>query len=298
MNSAEAAQLFNNVMERHSRAMRIVPSDLSFGEKCVILRSGGSGDGVAEQLFNEMFPPSPPGTYHHYTTYGGFKGIISSGCLRLYNLHKRFKSGEFRTFCQDHGLDGYLGIGGADEPYFELMRDLFYTSFVNEDAADSQEHWTKFANGGEGVRLTIDVSFPRSYPNFRRLAYQAPDCYPIFRDLQTVFRERGWYFVNEGLSRMGGFYQRKDFDSQFEHRLLVKRFQEPSSAFPFEAKKEGKGAIEYIEVDLNSDVNRWFTIRLRSVMVGRGASRTNVERYLEQHPPFDSLPLLDSETHP
>src|ERR1019366_9100640 len=86
----------------------VVDDEISITENVVIL--GFKGDRLANALFDVAFPRSQPGIYYHYTSYGGFMGIVSSGKLRLYNLHRRFGSGEFRTCCRDYGLDGYLDL--------------------------------------------------------------------------------------------------------------------------------------------------------------------------------------------
>jgi hypothetical protein len=290
----DAARMFNDVMARHSMTCRADAGDFGFGTSSVILGSNSGGANLAGQLFDELFRPSPAGTYHHYTSYGGFKGIVSTGTLRLYNLHKRFNSGEFRTFCRDHGLDGYLREENPGEEighFDSLMRDLYYTSLVSENAADSDLHWDKFANGHKGVRLSFEVKFHGAYPNFRSVAYQDPDCHPALRDLQSAFRSRGWFFVNLGLSRMGGFYQRRDFSSQFEHRLLAKRFPGDETGFPFAVHDERHGAVAYIESDLTTSNHPWFNLKLVSVKVGRDGSRENVESYLSQHEQFRSVVL-------
>lgn len=77
----------------------------------LVVCAGLTDNRLRQRLFDIQFPKSPSGTYHHYTTYKGFKGITSSGRLRLYNLHKRGGSGEFVTFCRDHKLSGYFRDG-------------------------------------------------------------------------------------------------------------------------------------------------------------------------------------------
>jgi hypothetical protein len=291
--SQDAAAVFNGIMSTHGLNCRASAVDFIVSSQCATLGFTPTGEALAKLLFDEVFPPSVNGIYHHYTSYGGFKGIASSGCLRLYNLHKRFGSGEFRTFCRDHGMDGYLreGDSGQEEGHFAtLMDDLFYTSLVNEDAADSDLHWEKFANDHQGVRLTFEVNCAACYPNFRAVTYQSPDCLPVLRDLRSAFLERGRHFVNLGLSRMGGFYQREGYSSQYEHRLLAKRFPDgPPGGFPFEVHDEGERRIKYIESSLTQCGHPWFNVKLLSVLVGKSGSLPNVQNYLEHHSRFADL---------
>lgn len=288
-----AAEIFNKVMTKHSLPVRAAATDFVFADKCVLLGMSFDGERLANTLFDQLFPRSPAGIYHHYTSYGGFKGIVSSGSLRLYNLHKRFASGEFRTFCRDHGLDGYLrtGAGGSEVGYFAaLMTDLFYTSLVDAKAADSDLHWERFADRHRGVRLTLRISLAPKYPNFRAVTYQQPDCVPAFKDLKAAFNSEGLNFVNSGLCRMPGFYQRQDFSSQFEHRLLAKRFPGVPKEFPFSVRDEGNGSIKFIESDLTTNGHPWFNIKLLGATVGRSGSLQNVVNYLKSYSKFPNLP--------
>ena len=289
-----AAEIFNKVMAKHSLPVVAAATDFVFGDKCVWLGMSFGGEKLANALFDRLFPRSPAGIYHHYTSYGGFKGIVSSGNFRLYNLHKRFASGEFRTFCRDHGLDGYLrtDAGGNEEGCFlALMTDLFYTSLVNAKAADSDLHWERFADRHRGVRLTLRISVAPKYPNFRAVTYQQSDCVPAFKDLKAAFNREGLNFVNSGLCRMPGFYQRQDFSSQFEHRLLAKRFPGVPKEFPFTVRDEGNGLIKFIESDLTTNGHPWFNIELLGATVGRSASLQKVENYIESYSKFPNLPV-------
>lgn len=288
----DAAEIFNKTMAKYSLPVRAAAHDFVFGDQCVLLGMSFDGEELAETLFDQLFPRSPSGIYYHFTSYGGFKGIVSSGKLRLYNLHKRFGSGEFRTFCRDHGLDGYLrtDADGNEEGYFDaMMTDLFYTSLVKAKAANSDHLWDRFADQHRGVRLKLRVRVAPKYPNFRAVTYQQPDCVPAFRDLKAAFNKKGLEFVNSGLCRMPGFYQREGFSSQFEHRLLAKRFPGVPAEFPFTVHNERKGAIKFIETDLTTNNHRWFNVELLGVTVGRSGSIQNVVNYLKNHSKFPDL---------
>jgi len=280
--ASDAAATFNQVVVDNGLKPCATPDDFRFGKDYVVIGRSPGGEKLATRLLDQFFPQSPGGIYHHYTSYGGFRGIISSGKLRLYNLHKRFGSGEFRTFCRDHGLDGYLrqNSTGEEEGHFsDLMGDLFYTSLVNETASASHVHWDKFANHHQGVRLTFEIYLAPGYQNFRAVTYQEPDCIPLLKELQAAFLAKGLRFVSLGLSRMGGFYQRKEFSSQFEHRLLAKRFPGPANEFPFVVHEDNK-LIKFIESDLTRQDHGWFNIKLIGVTVGRSGSFVNAQNYL------------------
>lgn len=293
----DAAEIFNRIMAKHGLKIRAASTDFIFTDRCILIALSLDGEKLANKLFDQIFPRSRSGIYYHYTSYGGFKGIVASGKLRLYNLHKRFGSGEFRTFCRDHGLDGYVrsGDAGNEEGHFAaLMSDLFYTSLVRLRAVDSDLHWERFADRHRGVRLTLRVLVAAKYPNFRAITYQQPDCVPAYRDLQVAFSAKGFYFVNSGICRMPGFYQRQEFSSQYEHRLLAKRFPGVPGEFPFTVHAEGKGLIKFIESDLTTNQHPWFNIELLGVKVGRSGSLENVRSYLRDHSKFPDLPTTSA----
>lgn len=284
LTASEASEVFNEVVANYRLKVRSRPGDFSFGKKCIILGANSRGEHLANGLFDQLFPRSSSGKYYHYTSYGGFKGIVSSGRFRLYNLHKRFGSGEFRTFCRDHNFDGYLRLkddGIEDGHYADLMDDLFYTSLTAEKGKDAELLWERFANHGEGVRLSLQIDTAPNYPNFRAVAYQEPDCLPVLKELRATFTEWGYRFVNLGLSRMGGFYQRRDYSSQSEQRLLAKRFPEAPEQFPFQVQTEGKGRIKFIEAILGNKSHPWFNIKLLEVLPGKSCSADKVQRYLD-----------------
>ena len=289
---SEAAITFKRVLAEHNVFVDPDPSAFCFGNQCIILGINDEGIALSEQLFDSLFPPSTDGIYHHFTTYGNFKKIVSTGKLRLYNLHKRFKSGEFRTFCRDHSLDGYLRLtedGIEEGAYTALMNDLFYVSLVDSDAEDSEEHWNLFANKHKGIRLSFMVNPHVRYPNFRRVIYQNPDCIPVLQKLKNSFLDRGYHLVHEGLSRMGGFYQRSEFAYQVEHRLLAKNFHDSHWDFPFKIQSEGNANVKFIEVDLKRSDHNWFNIQLKQVVTGRDCDLEKAVEYMRQQSVFPEL---------
>ncbi len=255
--------------------------DLSITNNVVLL--GLRGNRIADSLFDFAFPPSPSGTYYHYTSYSAFKSIVSSGKLNLYNLHRRFRSGEFRTFCRDYGLDGYVHDGPHQTDaglYPELMDNLFYISFVDSPIASAERLWQTFGNKHQGVRLTFEVNIKPHYPNFRRVSYQNSTRVPILKALQDAFLPYDRRFVTLGISRMGGFYQRLEFAYQAEHRLLVKRI--PGEPFQFRVNPAKRKPYKFIECDLSKPSCTAFAVKLLEVTPGKCCPLTKVETYLNE----------------
>jgi hypothetical protein len=97
---------------------------------------------------------------------------------------------------------------------------------------------------------------------------------------------------------MPSFYQRQDYSSQFEHRLLAKRFPGVPKEFPFVVHDEGHGSIKFIESDLTTNKHPWFNIQLLSVTIGRLGSFQNVAKYLKNNSKFPDLPATAVSQRP
>lgn len=283
--AAEIRQVFDDFNCR----IKVTEGEISVTDNVVLL--GFEGDRLAGAIFDFAFPRSKSGVYYHYTTYGGFKGILSSGMLRLHNLHRRFGGGEFRTFCRDYGLDGYVRDGDSGEEGLsrELMDDLFYVSLVDNPTANEERLWHTFANKHRGVRLKFEITVNPKYPNFRQVAYQGESQVPLIKALQNRFRRYERHFVTAGLSRMGGFYQRADYSYQTEHRLLVKRF--PGSPFPFEITAVKGERYKFIQCDLTKPSFKAFDIKLQEVHVGRDCPIEKVRNYVAEKSNISGLAI-------
>ena len=54
-------------------------------------------------IFEHSFPKPNLKQYYHFTNYNAALSILGSGKLRLSNLRRRFKDGEFEEFYSHHG---------------------------------------------------------------------------------------------------------------------------------------------------------------------------------------------------
>jgi hypothetical protein len=281
LSKAEASAQIQKIFDSVGCTVKVSSDDLRITRNCVIVALREQQ--LAKVLFDEFFPRASSGAYYHFTSYEAFKKIVSSGRLRLYNLHKRFGSGEFRTFCRDHGLSGYVSDGDHGEEtgeYKTLMDDLFYASFVAADCANSGRLWERFGNKHKGVRLTFQIEASK-YEDFRSITYQGSARIAALRQLQQAFWKYDRHFVTAGLSRMGGYYQRLDFRYQAEHRLLVKRFPQDES-FPFVLKSERGQKYQYIECDISGSTALPFTIELTEVVAGCECPLQKIAKYVEE----------------
>jgi hypothetical protein len=253
---------------------------------------GAIGNRVAEEIWNRVYPSCPPGRYYHFTKAQSGKDIISSGKLRLYNLHNRYSDDEFRTFCRDHKLDGFLDpTGSSPDRHRELMDDLFYVSLVDASHKDSDLHWNTFASPPphSGVRLEFGID-PANYGGFRRIFYQEHGQMPLFAKLQRAFQAYGRKFVFNGLSRMPAYYILARFWRESECRLLVKR-SALGSLPEFSVQTVGASRVQYIECEINGATCSKFNLKFVGVTTGKACDHDAVKVQVQASRLFAAVPV-------
>jgi len=236
---------------------------------CAIIIGFVGGTTLVDRICELLFPKAPSGIYYHFTNLESLCNILSSQKLRFYNLHKRFTDGEFRLFCEDHGLDGYLAKSQTNPTRFvyqELMDDLFYTSLVDSGQKDSYRMWQNFGNEYQGVRLAFAIKAD-NHPDFRKIVYQANNKLPLFHNLQHAFQQYGRRFVVSGLSRFPAYYVCSAFQDESEWRLLAKR-QTDGSNFQFTVHPVGTSDVKFIECAIAGTTCPQFQLQLVEVTAG------------------------------
>lgn len=269
LTNVQAAAVIRAAIQRLDPHFNFPDGEVAVTPSKVILGVVG-GTTVADRMCEILFPKAPSGIYYHFTPFEGFRGILSSKTLRLFNLHKRLSDGEFRLFCEDHGLDGYLAQSQTNPNRFvyqELMDDLFYTSLVNHERKDSKHLWRTFADKHRGVRLKFQVN-AGAHADFRKIAYQNNNKLPLFHELQEAFNKFGRKFVISGLSRFPAYYVCSDFKRESEWRLMVKK-QPGDNSFQFPIYQWGQGDIKYIEHPIDGTACVPFQLHLVEATAGR-----------------------------
>lgn len=157
----------------------------------------------------------------HYTTAGGFKGIIASRQLHLAPITPRLSQGELDTFAVTHNLLGYIDAAGKVTPELaKAAANLFYASFT--ETAPSDHHWEAFGDNYAGFRLRFDVT-PGAAGRMRAIRYhQSPT---LLQQVNDALVQAGLpRFVLKGVSRVGAYYLPLVLKPENETRLLAKRF--------------------------------------------------------------------------
>lgn len=244
---AAVPETINEVLRAHG-VREIGISDITITDKTV-------NDLVKEEkvlsnaIVDKVWPSLDNKVVYHYTSKDAAESILNTSFFRLYNLSKRFTEGEIVTFCENHGLSGYLKEENG-EPYYktQIMKNMYYSSFTDTALTDEQEayFWRTFAPF-DGVRLKLSIQ--ASNPNFRPIVYENKAGQPIglLSDLVREIRNKhDREFVLSGISRLCAFYLAKDFDVENEYRILFRNWDDGS------VKPKTDRGTSYIEIPLGS----------------------------------------------
>lgn len=202
---------------------------------------------LSNAIIDKLWPSIDQKIVYHYTSKEAAESILNSSTFRLYNISKRFNEGEIVSFCNNHGLTGYLkDVNG--EPYYkaQIMRNMYYSSFTDTNLTEDEESyfWRTFASI-DGVRLKLNIK--ASNPNFRRIVYEKKNGQPIpiLRDLVHEIRNNhGREFMLSGVSRLCAFYLSKCFDVENEYRILFRDWGDGN------VEPASDNGFDYIEIPL------------------------------------------------
>jgi hypothetical protein len=258
----ELINSINSILSKHGITKSIDLSNITITDKTVS-DSAKDNQKLSNLIVNAIWPSIAKLTVYHYTSKEAAESILNSGEFRLYSLLKRFTEGEIKTFCQNHGLNGYLVQDKKAEPKYKslLMSNMFYASFTDTNLTSKQEDyfWNNFASI-DGVRLKMNVT--ASNPNFRKMVYEKTkgNPLPLLNELTGDIRKLyGKEFVLSGISRLCAFYLAKDFDVENEYRALYKYWE----GFGTSPKSDGKHQYFGLPLDVLSDTG--YRIRIEEV---------------------------------
>ncbi len=219
---------------------------------------------LSDAITGHLWPSVPSASVYHYTSREAAESILSTGIFRLTNIEKRLNDGEIVTFCQTHGLNGYLESDKNGVPTYRtlLMPQLFYASFTEAclSQADEEYFWRNFA-ASDGVRLTLDITAQN--PNFRKIVYEPRlgTPIPLLTDLISTIRQQHMReFVLQGISRLCAFYLcGQSYSREKEYRALFKTWPGVGP------QPVGTGPTSYVEVPLNQKTDFGYTFQITEV---------------------------------
>lgn len=219
---------------------------------------------LSNAITDHLWPSVRTATVYHYTSREAAESILSTGVFRLTNIEKRLNDGEIVTFCQTHGLSGYLETDQDGLPRYRtlLMPQLFYASFTETNLPPDDEEcfWRNFA-ASDGVRLTINIT--ANNPNFRKIVYEPKPGVPIplLTDLISILRyKHSREFVLQGISRLCSFYLcGQSYSREKEYRALFKTW--PGIG----PQPVGKGSSSHLEIPLNQMTDSGYEFHITEV---------------------------------
>ena len=276
--SAVVTNVFQDVLGRHALAGVFDPHAVHIRPRFICEFTGSHE--LSNAVLDSMFPrDAGPVELEHFTSLDGFRGIVSSGELRLYSVSKRLEEHEFTTFAREHRLAGYLRCGqhGYVRPYYrQLAKDLFYCSLTRPGAGNESHMFRAFADHGRGVRLRLRV-MPGA-AELRSIRYQQLGRPTLLRELnEALVERRSVPFVPWTLSKIGVFYLPLGYATEDESRLLIKRYVEYRGTDMDVARSDGR--FEYWPLPIGIP-NRWCLIELVQVTPGPTCDLALVNRTL------------------
>lgn len=285
------AQMLADLQAAINHHPEIGPVDLErlrFTEDVVMEAADGDAP-LSDAILNACFPRADTNLeYVHYSRFETLESVVATGQWRLYWVFKRIFEDEYRPFCEEHNLTGYLALDPATgRPEYESMcRDLFYTSFTGHPALNENQMWNAFGNGGDGVRFVFRVHPVANRAHFRPIRYQHALLKTIIHELQdSALNGFGRHLILKGISRIGAFYLPMHFGGEEEFRILIKRFHELPAAL---WNVQNDGHHEYLPIPLNQN-NDLCRIDLVRVDAGPLRKQCEVDRELRKYPLFAHL---------
>ncbi|MEI6816465.1 MAG: hypothetical protein WCL14_07625 [Bacteroidota bacterium] len=236
---------------------------------------------LSHLIFDKYFPAPALQSYYHFTSFNAIKNIISTQQLRLSNLRKRFRDGEYSEFYADHGMDGYR-IGGSvlgiDFSEKSIMSEIFFLSLTSSGIDYSgQTKWTDFGEDGYGVRIEFEVT-PK-HNDFREVYYSLhknQNCIPLLKDLFVSIKDKYQKPFNFTYSsKIGAFYIKGAFQNENEFRFLIKRTSDDYNAYYLQPTiTDAAENIAYIEIPLLSE---FADFKIKSVQPGYNCSDDDIK---------------------
>jgi hypothetical protein len=253
------AATVNAVLASHGISETVSAQEFSVTDR-VVFDGVAAGQRLSSAIINSVWPPLKRMEGYHFTSKTAAASIISSQTIRLANIAKRIDQHEVSTFCQTHGLDGYLDASSGQPAYRELIEpNTYYASFADVNLHKSEEASFRSAFGPVRLKFLIEAR----NPDFRRIRYEGKQGAPIpvIAALQKRIKSdfaRDW--VLAGISRLCCFYLPGDsYGWEREMRVLWRVW----SDFPVQPNQPGPDG--FVELTLGQQSLTGFKLTLIEV---------------------------------
>jgi len=287
----KAIEIINQEFQSLNIKERISLSDVLIGDQTVaesIKEIKNFGDHVSpifnnrisNIIFNHYYPEPKNTTFYHFTTFDNFKSILLNDEIWLFSLTKRFEDEEYRLFYIDHQMYGYKERTESDKKMeIEIMEGTYYSSFTRAAEIDNEESfWNSFGDKGSGVRLEFEIK-PKMC-DFRNVYYECEnDSKLLLHNINVKLKKEleGRVLLIPGLSKIGAFYIKGDFETETESRLIIKKV---SDSYNFDFKEfQFNKSVKYIKLKFESP---FASIQLLSVKAGKPENRQKIEEIVRE----------------
>jgi len=285
-----AVEIINKRFEEQNISDKISAADILFGNQTIAesikeLRKFDEhvspifNQKISNIIFNHYYPEPTNKTFYHFTSLDNFKSILSNKEIWLFSLTKRFDDEEFRLFYVDHQMQGYQEIENGNKKMEDsIMEDTFYTSFSRaNELSDEESLWNSFGEKGLGIRIEFDVK-PKIC-DFRNVYYETEnDSKLLLQKINSSLKKElgGRVLLIPGLSKIGAFYIKGDFETETETRMIIKKVSD-SYDFDFQEFPYNK-SVKYIKLKFDS---RFASINILAVKIGEKIiDRQNIEKLI------------------
>jgi len=276
----ELVNFVNAIFEKNKINERITCEHIRFNAEFIGNIIKIEDKKLSQIIFDTYFPIANRESYYHYTSFEAFKSILESKKLRLYNLNKRFDCGEFYTFYDEHGMDGYSKGGVCLDTDFSekvIMSKIYFMSLTSSGYnLGDNSLWHNFGDGGHGVRLEFKVT-PKTL-DFREVFYstsKVENSLPMLKELLSEIKAKYHVpFIFTFSSKIGAYYIKGDFKNEDEFRFIIKTTADDYNASNVKSiTVDEEKAIEYIEVGF---LNDYANFELLTVQPGYNCTDDNI----------------------
>lgn len=274
--------LVNDIFAEHQISERINSNQIRFHSDYIGNITEVPDKKLSHIILNHYFPKPDFPTYYYYRSLKSTLNIIEFDKIRLFNLNKRFSDGEFITFYDEHGMDGYKNgsmVFGIDCSDRAIMADIFYISLTGAGCGSLYNSlWKDFGDDGYGARLEFEI-LPKT-EDFRQVYYSKdtdPPFKPLLKDLFSKIKStfnKPFNFTYS--SKIGAYYIKGKFQNENEYRLIIKRTSDDYNAYGLTpVVTDAANKIGYIELPF---INPFVELKLISVQPGYNCSEEDIEK--------------------
>ncbi|WP_299818087.1 hypothetical protein [uncultured Pontibacter sp.] len=239
---------------------------------------------LSEIIFDYYYPRPQISEFYHFTKLDSAIKILTSEKFRLYNLIKNYDFDEFRTFYNDHNIDGYRKSYAPNGDLYEkhIMKQTYSLSLAKKSTLNNLQEdsmWEVFADCSKGVKLEFEVQ--SQHIDFRDIYYKytsTPNHTLLLKALESHFMSKyNRQFALSKISKIGGFYLPSSYDIENETRFLIKEHTDDYD-FNFTVHQEA-GDVAFIELPF---ISKYGSFRIKAIHLGQNCDKQKAKEEFQK----------------